>query len=98
MLKRGIIVGSLAVVLAGCATVTVTKNESRRITRSPDYSDSKSFFFWGLVGRHEVDVAYVCRGNPAEQLQTQMTFVDGLLTGITWGLYAPRTAKVWCAR
>lgn len=59
--------------------------------------ESKSFFFWGLAGEHSIDVNGVCQGKPAQQMQTQTTFLDGLLGGITLGIYAPRSAKVWCA-
>jgi hypothetical protein len=29
-------------------------------------------------------------------MQSQQTFVDGLLGLVTLGIYSPQTAKVWC--
>ena len=81
----------------GCATVTLTEQGTRKISSSPTYQKRQQFFFWGLAGEHSIDVKEVCGGRDAKQMQTQNTFVDGLLRVITLGIYAPRTAKIWCA-
>lgn len=83
--------------LAGCATVTARPDGGAKTSRKPDYQVSKNYFFWGLAGVHTIDVADVCDGKPAEQLQSQFTFLNGLLGQITLGIYLPKTAKVWCA-
>lgn len=82
--------------LSACATATIRPEGGTRIGGTPNYQESKSYFFWGLAGEHEIDVAEICQGKAVEQIQSQYTFVNGLLTAITLGIYAPKTAKVWC--
>lgn len=86
-----------AIALAGCSTVTVNPAGTQKIASQPTYEEVKPFYMWGLVGEHTVDVTVVCGDKQVQQMQTQQTFVDGLLGGLTLGIYAPRTAKVWCA-
>jgi hypothetical protein len=88
---------AMVAVVAGCSTVTINKQGDRKISSTPTYQDSKPFFLWGLVGDHTVDVSQVCTNGEATQMQTQHTFLDGLLGFVTLGIYAPRTAKVWCS-
>jgi len=82
--------------LAGCASATIRPDGDTRLGGKPTYQETKSYFFWGLSGEHEIDVVEVCRGKSVAQMQSQYTFVDGLLTFITLGIYAPKTARVWC--
>ena len=81
---------------SGCATVTLTQQGERKISSHPTYEKSEAFFLWGLVGDKYIDVKEVCGTRDVKQMQTQFTFVDELLTFITLGIYAPRTARVWC--
>ena len=85
-----------ASLLAGCATVTARPEGGAKTSRKPDYQVSKNYFFWGLAGVHTIDVADVCDGLPADQMQSQFTFVNGVFSTITFGIYLPKTAKVWC--
>lgn len=87
-----------AVVLAasGCATVTMTGEGEERLKSAPTYQQNHAFFLWGLVGEHEVDVAHLCGQGNTRQMQTETTFVDGLLGTVTFGIYSPRTSRVWC--
>jgi hypothetical protein len=93
---RFALIGITALVLSSCSTVTLRDRGVAKIDSEPTYSDSKPFFLWGIVGKNHVDVKTVCNGRGAVQLQSQQTFVDGLLGVITLGIYSPRTAKVWC--
>lgn len=87
-----------ALAVSACSTVTINPDGRAKLVSEPSYQDSKSFFFWGLVGEHHVDVQRICNGKEPVQMQSQQTFVDGLLTGITLGIYAPHSTKVWCNR
>ena len=82
--------------LSGCATITMTKSGTEKTSSAPAYQDSKAYFVAGLIGEHSIDVKKVCNGGDAKQLQSQQTFVDGLLGAVTLFIYTPRTAKVWC--
>ncbi|MDQ3231582.1 MAG: Bor family protein [Pseudobdellovibrionaceae bacterium] len=81
----------------GCITATIRPQGGAPTAKEPKYSQRESFFMWGLApDARIVNVKNVCGDKDPVQLQTQQTFVDGLLGGITLGIYSPRTAKVWC--
>lgn len=84
--------------ISGCGTVTLTQQGERKISSHATYEKRQSFFFWGLVGNKYIDVKEICGTRDVKQMQTQFTFVDGLLSVITLGIYQPRTAKVWCSQ
>ena len=54
------------------------------------------FFIAGLVNTSEVDLAQVCPEGVAK-LDIHQTFGDGLLSGITLGIYTPRSWEAWCS-
>jgi hypothetical protein len=84
--------------VSACSTVTVNPDGRAKVTSEPSYQDSKSFYFWGLVGEHHVDVQRICNGKEPVQMQSQQTFKDGLLGVVTLGIYSPHSTKVWCSR
>ncbi len=86
----------LVMLIGGCSTVTMNPEVSGKLATSPTYEARKQFYFWGLAGEHRVDVTKVCGDKKVTQMQSQQTFLDGLLGGITLGIYAPHTVKVWC--
>ncbi len=63
---------------------------------APDYSDSKEYYFWGLMGEYEINTSDVCGDRRVEQMQAVMTSSDWIRGFFTLFIYAPRTAKVWC--
>ena len=87
---------TLALCLGACSTVTIREKGTGKLSTEPTYSDSKSYFLWGIVGEKHVDVVQVCNGKMPRQMQAQSTFLDSFLSTITLGIYYPRTAKVWC--
>lgn len=87
-----------AFLFTGCSKVTIKSKGSRKITRDADYSESKTFWIAGLVGSHSVDVQEVCGSRRPVQMQTVSTFVNRLLQFLTFTIYSPRTAKVWCGK
>ena len=96
MLKQGVAACLAALMLAGCAAVTVRPDGGGRVAGAPDFQESRSYFLWGLIGEHTIDVAEICGKSGVEQFQSIFTFGDGLLGVVTLGLYTPKTAKVWC--
>ncbi len=89
MRQMQFIAALLIIACSACSTVTISPAKDVRIASDPTYQDSKSFFLWGLVGEHDVDVKQICDGRDPVQMQSQETFTDGLLTIITLGIYAP---------
>ena len=53
-------------------------------------------YVFGLVEAKEINVASECP-NGVAKVETQMSFVNGLATAVTFGLYTPRTVTITCA-
>ncbi len=87
-----------ALFIASCSTVTVLPTGKHKVTGQPTWESSEPFFLAGLVGQGDIDVTKPCGGQEPTQVQTQDTFVDGLLTVVTFTIYSPRTVKVWCPK
>lgn len=86
-----------ALCLAGCSTQTFYVNNERGI--NPDVDKSQAFFIGGIGQQDEIDAAKTCGGaDKVAKVETELTFLDGLLRGITFGFYSPRTARVYCSR
>ncbi len=97
MSRNTIVVGLTFILgLNACSSVTIRPHGGEKETTPPTYLDSKSFYLFGFIGSHEVDVNAVCEGAEVRQIQTVMTSNDYLLGFFTWFIYSPRTAKVWC--
>lgn len=60
-------------------------------------SATQNFFIGGLVGTANVDIRDFCGGSEAASVETSATFVNGLLSTLTFGIYSPRTVTVTCA-
>lgn len=96
-MKNSIAALAAVALLSGCATVTITPDGAPQTAAKPTYEETQNFFIWGLVPeKNTVDVVEVCGDADVRQLQTQDTFGNGLLSVVTFGMYTPRTARVWC--
>ncbi|ATC93099.1 Bor family protein [Pseudoalteromonas tunicata] len=93
---KKLVLGVAILSLAACSSVTIQPEKITKLSTQPTYQDSRPFFLWGLVGEERVDVKQVCGNSRVLQMQSQATFTDALLGGITFGIYAPHTVKVWC--
>ena len=83
-----------AVALTGCYKVQVVTSPA---ARSAEQSKWTHFFIFGLVGEARVDVREFCNGGEAATVETGMSFLNGLGSGLTFGLWAPRTVTVTCS-
>tara|TARA_B100001250_G_C19604038_1_gene701925 strand:- start:487 stop:774 length:288 start_codon:yes stop_codon:yes gene_type:complete len=90
------IVLCMALLFAGCTTVTLAPKGESKISVTPDHETRQHFFIGGLFGNAVVEAGELCKNQGVRQLQTQEKVEDRLLTIITLGIYAPRTSKVWC--
>ncbi len=94
---RKILLGLVATTLiSGCTTMTVHPQKQSKIVSPPTFEKNIPFFLWGLVGEDRVDVKSVCVDKEPVQMQTLQTGENALFTFITFGIYSPHTAKVWC--
>jgi Bor protein len=82
--------------LSACSSVTMRPYGGIKEKRAPDYSDSKDYYFLGLVGEHEINTSEVCGDRRVDQMQAVTTSSDWIRGVFTLFIYSPRTAKVWC--
>lgn len=88
----------ICLLLSSCATVTISSKDKYRLSTTPDWESSKPFYLAGLIGEQNIDVTRPCKGTTPAQIQTQTTFLDGLLNAVTFTIYSPKTVKVWCEK
>ena len=60
------------------------------------YDHWQNFWLGGLIGHTKVDVEDVCPSGRAT-IEARQTFLNGLVTALTSGIYSPTTLKVRCA-
>ena len=85
---------ALLVLSSGCYHLTVVTGAPA----SPTVIDKQwqNSFVYGLVPPPELDVKAQCTQGVAK-VETERSFVNGLVGAITWSLYTPLHATVTCA-
>lgn len=85
----------LVMLISGCAQqVFVMKKES---VGTPTQTTTHHFFVSGIGQKKSIDVAAVCGGaDRVARVESRLSFLDGLLKVITFGIYTPREASVYC--
>ncbi len=59
--------------------------------------NSQHFFINGLAQEKEINAAEVCGGiENVSRVEVQETFLNGVLRTVTFGIYSPRDARVYC--
>lgn len=91
--KHALVLG-LAITASACSTVTIQPKAKSTIISDPHYQESKSFYLFGTIGERRVNVAEVCGNKEPLQMQSQQTFLNGVATLFTLGIYSPHTVKV----
>jgi len=83
-----------ALVVSGCYHATIETGKPA----SPETIDKQwaSSFVYGLVPPSTVETAQKCP-NGVAKVETQQTFVNGLVYFLTLGIYSPMAIKVTCA-
>ena len=95
--SRAVLIVATTITLSGCAAQTFNINGSAG--RYPTDQSSQTFFIGGIGQEQSVDAARVCGGvENIIKVETQTTFMNGLLGFLTFGIYTPREAKVYCKR
>lgn len=95
-MKKVIFAAAVAVLLSGCAQQTF--NMDQGIATTPKQVTTHHFFVSGIGQKKSIDAAQVCGGaNKVVRVETQQTFVNGLLGVVTFGIYTPREARVFCS-
>jgi len=92
---KKLLLAVLAVTLLnGCAQQTfVMSNDSNEITQE----QPTHFFINGLAQEKEIDAVSVCGSlDKVAKVEVQETFFNGFLRTVTFGIYTPREARVYC--
>lgn len=94
MRLRTLVLAATSVALSGCYHITVTTGAPA----APTVVDKQwqNSFIYGLVPPPELNVKDQCP-NGASQVETEHSFVNGLVAAITWNIYTPMHVKVTCA-
>ena len=62
----------------------------------PDHKETSHHFLWGAVGHHKVYMSKACGRKKLHGMFTHTSFLNGLGTAVTLGLWVPKTVEVWC--
>jgi PBP1b-binding outer membrane lipoprotein LpoB len=82
--------------LAGCATQRANFKEMK-VKQKPDLKQWDNFFVWGLAPPKKVTPASkACPEENISRVETEITFLNGVANAVTFGIYAPKTLKIYC--
>lgn len=94
---KKICIAGLIVLLSGCAKQGF--NMKPEVSATPAKEVTHHFFISGLGQEKTIDAAAVCGGaDRIARTETELTFMNGFLSVITFGIYTPREARVYCDR
>lgn len=94
MRARTLLVALAAFSLSGCYHATI---ETGLATSADSVTVPWAHsFIYGLVPPATVSAAAKCK-NGVAKVETQMSFLNGLVGAITWGIYTPMTITVTCS-
>ncbi len=81
--------------MAVCFTMTFEIDDTTRYGRVS--SDLKSYWFWGLTPHKRIDMSGQCPAGVAK-ISEETTFLNGLGTLVTLGIWSPRQSTYYCLR
>ena len=87
-----------SMMLVGCANATFNFTD-----KSPTESDKAKVdqhqpnFLSGFGALHTIDVVKVCGSiDKVASVEVDQSFLDSVLALVTWGIYTPLSARVYC--
>jgi len=92
---KNILLSIILFFAVSCSTqnLKISKSPTKTI---PTYEGTSHFIFWGLGQEKLIDPKEVCGDRAIAQVSTSTSFLNGLLGGLTWGIYAPRDYIIYC--
>ena len=88
-------VAASALVLSGCYHAVI--DTGRAPAGEPHVTPWAHGFIYGLVPPKVTETNKACPAGVAK-VETQQSFLNGLVGGITWGIYTPMTISYTCAK
>ena len=93
---RTLIVAGLLLACAGCYRHTYTLGAGAPAGPLV-YDRWQHHWLWGLINPdRQLALKAVCASGDAT-IDTEMSFLNGLVNALTWGIYSPTTVKIRCA-
>lgn len=93
-MKTTLLVLSMLIV-SGCATQTFNLDGGNEA--QPAVETKHAFFVSGIGQKKEIDAAEVCGGaDKVSKVETETDLLDNVLANVTFGIYTPMTARVYC--
>ncbi len=81
---------------SGCSTQTFHFKE-RNDGEVAKFDRSSHFFVNGIGQEDDIDPIVVCNGlDNVSKVEVEQTFLNGLIGAVTYGIYTPRTKRVYC--
>ena len=82
--------------LVGCSTTTVRFSDQMPPIE-PNHSGRNDFFIAGVGQEKIIDANDYCK-HGINTVKTKYTFMDGLLSTVTFGIYTPNSYEIYCNR
>ena len=97
MLKTILVAGSF-VLITGCAQTKFNVHD-RDDELTATYDSPQHYFIGGLGQQKNIDPVAICgEAEKVARVETQTTFLNGLIANVTFGIYTPQQARVYCAK
>ena len=96
-MHRGLMTATLVALLplAACYEHTIEVGGGASPRAPLVYDHWQNYWLGGLIGHTKVDLEKVCPSGRAT-IEVRQTFLNGLVSGLTSGIYTPTTMKVRC--
>ena len=95
LLSIGLVLAMLS--LSACSKQSYHMSNNELGTPITQQETKQHFFIGGIGQEEEIDAAEICGGaDKVVRVESKESFWDSAFTGLTLGIYAPRTAVVYC--
>ncbi|MGL4733719.1 MAG: Bor family protein [Enterovibrio sp.] len=95
-MKKVVLAATIVLMITGCAQQTFTMRSDK--VAKPTQEVSQHFFVSGVGQSKIIDAAAVCGGaENVVRVEAQHTIINQLLGWVTFGIYTPRQARIFCA-
>ena len=102
---KKLVLASAALLLAGCANtqhnVFVNKHVDYNTNYNTiDYKQTDHFFVGGIFQDSDVNAGSICaaKGKKVDKVVVEQRWYQALISGLTMGIYTPRSSYVWCEK
>ena len=99
-MKKYLILFTALFLITSCSTQRFSVNSKMPIKDAkyrPHFTKSSNFFFWGIGQETILNANELCKQQGGVSfVESQLTLVQGLIAGITYGIYSPRTNNIYC--